>query len=264
MDLTNKEIRNLVRGAISEVLLEAQSIISKHQEEFEMISLRLKACIKKVKALEEMHTQGTQDDEGRPIPASKVDFSERFLIFLEQLYDELFGNILEPIDNEELEVMDLEPDLALFYYALKLRMELIKDAEEERDEDEMIPRNKIFFSGEYEALSDLVYNLSEAQMSLEDFLTNVNATSFIGLEEFFKSFREAQGKFFSFYTENRPKFDSILKKKEEGHPVYKNMRSYAQKTEKKSFPRVERHRRYPGGAMSGTKWADETGHRGRS
>ena len=245
MDLTDKEIRSIIKNSIQEILMEAQSIATKYREEFELIAHRLKRAISKVKSLEEIHSRGYEDESGEPLPTPEVQFSERFLIFCEQLYEELYGDIFNPIDNEELNTMELDENLALFYFALKLRMDLIEESEQEKDEDEMVPRNKIFFSQEYEALSDLVYNLSEAQMSLENFLVNVNSVAFVELLDFFKSFRTAQGKFFSFYVENKPRYESIIKKAEEKGPMYRNIRSYAQKTEKKEFPRVEKHRNYP-------------------
>jgi hypothetical protein len=201
--VTKTHLKEMVREAIQEVLLEARSLSTIYKNQFSTIVKKIKNLTQKVIELEKMHKENRLD--------------HAFLGLSTQVFKEIFGHPEDKLRMEDLEAFKLESSLPLYYYVLKLRSEMIENSEEppdNGDNNQMTFRNKVFYSDEYDVLSNIAFSLSQALVHLENFNDNTSKHYFEQLGPFFQRYKETQNSFLKFYIEHKPRFEVHLEDEE--------------------------------------------------
>ena len=195
--VTKVYLKEMVKEAIQEVLLEARSLSNIYKDQFSTIVEKIKNLTQKVIELEKMHREDR--------------FDRTFVGLSGQIFKEIFGHPEDKMKMEDLEALRLESNIPLYYYVLKLRSEMIENSEEPPDNDDnnqMTFRNKVFYSDEYDMLSNIAFSLSQALVHLENFNDNTSRHYYERLETFFQRYKETQNSFLKFYVEHKPKFET--------------------------------------------------------
>ena len=208
LKIKKTHLKEMVREAIQEVLLEARSLSSFYSKQFAVIAKKVKDLTKKVIHLEKMYEQD--------------EFNRTFLAFSREIFRDIFGSPEEKLKMEDLDCLRLESELPLYYYVLKFRSTMIENSEEPPDNGEsnqMTFRNKVFYSDEYDILSNIAFSLSQALTHLENFNDNTSKHYFRQLEPFFERYKETQNAFLKFYVDHRPRFEDQLEHGEEKEKI---------------------------------------------
>jgi|GEM_PF-6926527 len=197
--VTKTHLKELVKEAIEEVLFEARSLSSLYKVQFATVASKLRSLSREVIELEKMYNE------------KELDHS--FLRLSVQVFNNLFGDPRNKLELEDLEAIKLNEALPLYYYILKFRAEMIENSEDSPDYDganQMTSRNKVFYSDEYDLLSNMAFSLSEAVGHLENFNDNTSKYFYEQLDPFFQRYKEAHNGFLKFYAVHKPRFEIKL------------------------------------------------------
>ena len=229
----------MVKEAIQEVLLEARSLSSLYGGQFAVVARKVKDLTKKIVHLEQLYEKDT--------------FNRTFLAFSREIFQDIFGLPEDRARLEDMEAIKLENELPLYYYVLKLRTVMIENSEEPPDNgdtNQMTFRNKVFYSDEYDILSNMAFSLSQALTHLENFNDNTSRHYFQQLGPFFERYKETQNKFLKFYVEHRPRFGDELEHGEERENIPRHTGRHAGSRETGNTnlrPSHEKMKYYPPG-----------------
>ena len=209
-EVVPEEIKNLVQEEVDSFLSEAKALITQNAHEFSVISSKLGFLTSKTKQLERMFNENV--------------FNRSFLELSKSIYHDLFGQEDEVLPMVDLDLLEFNDTLPLHQYILKFRVRMLEDDDIRSDEkNRMNRRNKIFYSSEYDAITNMAYAFSEALESLADFNDNKNKFYYDNLEKFFTNYRVANNLFVKFYKEHKPRFqDEYLEEKDPNYIGQRN------------------------------------------